>query len=441
MIQTKTLPNRYILYWMQASQRVQDNQALNSAVDRANKENLPVMVLFTLTPFPEGNLRHYQFMVEGLRPVAKALEERGILFILEKGDPVLLVPSYAQQAESLFFDRGYLKIQRLWRKEIRNKVKIPLFEKEDNTLYPVEEISTKQEWSAYTLRKKIEKSPHPMTLSPPSFPAEVKVPHPGKTILPSDEDLAGWVKEQGMDSSLPQVALRGGEEEALAHLEEFITSKIGDYGEKRNNPGSDYQSQLAPYLHFGQISPATILGKLEDLDPLTTAAFREELIVRRELAINFCWYNTDYDQYWSIPDWARQTLEEHTYDERAYLYSPEELEQGNTHDIYWNAAQKEMVLTGKMHGYMRMYWGKKILEWMATPKEAYNTALYLNNKYSLDGRDPNSFAGVAWCFGLHDRPWKERPIFGKVRYMAQSGLIRKFSMEDYLSRISGLYSK
>jgi deoxyribodipyrimidine photo-lyase len=189
---------------------------------------------------------------------------------------------------------------------------------------------------------------------------------------------------------------------------------------------------MSPYLHFGQISPLYIALKVSKTRSLGAEAFFEELIIRRELSMNFVFYNEKYDSFKSIPDWAKKTLRAHQKDRRPYLYSPKELENAGTHDPYWNAAQKEMVITGKMHGYMRMYWGKKILEWSKTPEEAFKVALYLNNKYELDGRDPNGFIGVAWCFGKHDRPWGERAIFGNVRYMNDKGLKRKFDADKYV---------
>jgi deoxyribodipyrimidine photo-lyase len=199
---------------------------------------------------------------------------------------------------------------------------------------------------------------------------------------------------------------------------------------------------LSPYLHFGHISPVEIIVKLNSLleknphikEPMDD--FIEELVVRRELAINFIYYNKKYDEYDSITyDWAYKTMEEHVEDEREYIYSLEDLENYNTHDKYWNASMKEMIHTGFMHTYMRMYWCKKILEWSPDYKTAYKNSLYLNNKYFIDGRDPNSFTGIAWCFGKHDRAWKERPIFGKLRYMNANGLERKFDMQGYIDRI------
>ena len=232
--------------------------------------------------------------------------------------------------------------------------------------------------------------------------------------------------------------MRGGASEGKRLLDTFIRDKLPRYAGQANDPGEDLSSGLSPYLHFGQISPLEVMAALRDESGENRDAFVEELTVRRELSMNFTQYNPGYDAYESLPAWARATLEKHGEDTRPYLYTREELDGARTHDPYWNAAQREMVLTGRMHGYMRMYWGKKLLEWGRTPREAFYTALSLNNRYCLDGRDPNSFAGIAWCFGKHDRPWGERNIFGSVRYMNAKGLERKFDMRRYLERVEGL---
>jgi len=211
------------------------------------------------------------------------------------------------------------------------------------------------------------------------------------------------------------------------------------YEEHGSNPDYDVTSKLSPYLHFGQISPAYIYKRIKWND-IKAEDFLEQLIVRRELSFNYIYYNDNYNQKLTdiLPDWAVETLEEHESDKREYIYSREQLENYQTHDQYWNAAQKEMVLSGYMNGYMRMYWGKKILEWTQDPQKAFDIILYLNNKYFLDGRDPNGYAGAAWIFGKHDRAWQERQIFGKVRYMNKNGLERKFDMEDYLKKVNNL---
>jgi deoxyribodipyrimidine photo-lyase len=208
------------------------------------------------------------------------------------------------------------------------------------------------------------------------------------------------------------------------------------YGQKGSDPGAHMVSDLSPYIHFGQISPVYIAREVIRCNKAGKDAFLEELIVRRELSINYVYYNDFYAGYEALPAWARETLSAHKGDKRPYLYDLQSLERAETHDPYWNAAQAEMVRRGKMHGYMRMYWGKKILEWSPSPREAFSRALYLNNKYELDGRDPNGFAGVAWCFGKHDRAWPERPVFGKVRYMNAAGLERKFNMAAYVKSIA-----
>jgi len=239
----------------------------------------------------------------------------------------------------------------------------------------------------------------------------------------------------------PVPQFKGESSEALRRIERFTKDSLKHYHSLRSDPGQQHQSRLSPYLHFGQISPLTIALRVKaarGAPAEAKEAFLEELIVRRELAFNFVYYEAQYDSYACLPDWARATLQAHRNDKRQYLYSREQLERAATHDPYWNAAMDEMRLTGLMHGYMRMYWGKKILEWSESPEQAFVTALYLNNRYFLDGRDPNSYAGVDWCFGKHDRPWPERQIFGKVRFMADSGLRRKFDMDAYLQRIDRL---
>jgi deoxyribodipyrimidine photo-lyase len=235
----------------------------------------------------------------------------------------------------------------------------------------------------------------------------------------------------------PVTGYVGGASQALARLKDFLEHKLDHFTDLRNDPSQDFCSGLSPYLHFGQISPLTMALQVRATDSPGKDALIEELIVRRELAFNFVHYNPRYDQYDGLAPWALRTLNFHAKDHREFLYTPEQFEQADTHDPYWNAAQREMVVTGRMHGYMRMYWGKKILEWSKTPKEAFDTALYLNNKYELDGRDPNGYAGVAWCFGQHDRAWGERPVYGKVRYMNANGLKRKFNIEAYVAKVDG----
>jgi deoxyribodipyrimidine photo-lyase len=217
-----------------------------------------------------------------------------------------------------------------------------------------------------------------------------------------------------------------------------VRGPLAEYHLSSDDPGTNLQSGLGAYLHFGQLSPLTVARAVAGARGVPEGArdaFLEQLIVRRELSLNMVHYDPAYDRYESLPDWARGTLARHARDRRSYQYDRDRLERAETHDPYWNAAMREARSTGIMHGYMRMYWGKKILEWSQTPQQAFAVALALNNRWLLDGRDPNSYAGVAWCFGRHDRPWPERPVFGTVRSMTSAGLERKFDMEGYLRRV------
>jgi deoxyribodipyrimidine photo-lyase len=427
---------KYILYWMQASQRTEYNHALEFAILKANELRQPVIVFFGITDqFPEANERHYTFMLEGLKEVKHSLENRGIQMVILHKFPEVGVLQLAKRASLAAVDRGYLKIQEAWRDDASEKMDCPLIQVETDVIVPVEETSPKEEYAAATIRSKIMRKLN-------AFLVPLKEHQPIIDSLSLDfdsfdiEDAAKAVSKLRIDRSVKSVeSFHGGTKEANGHLEIFLESKLDRFPELRNDPTLDYLSHMSPYLHFGQISPLHIALKVSKTRSPGVEAFLEELIVRRELSMNFVYYNEKYDSIDSIPDWAKKTLRTHQKDRRPYLYTPEELENAGTHDPYWNAAQKEMVINGKMHGYMRMYWGKKILEWSKTPEEAFKIALYLNNKYELDGRDPNGFTGVAWCFGKHDRPWGERSIFGNVRYMNDKGLKRKFDADKYVKMI------
>jgi deoxyribodipyrimidine photo-lyase len=427
----------YVLYWMQASQRTEYNHALEYAIIKANELKQPVIVFFGITDtFPEANERHYTFMLEGLREVKQSLEKRGIQMVILHKSPERGVVQLARRASLTVVDRGYLRIQRDWRGYAAKRIDCPLIQIESDVIVPVEEASPKEEYTAATIRSKIRKK-----LS--HFLVPLKESEPAISSLSMDvdsfdiEDIGKAISKLRIDRSVKKVdSFHGGTKEALRHLEVFLEGKLDRFPELRNDPTLDYLSHMSPYLHFGQISPLFIALEVEKTKSPGIEAFLEELIGRRELSMNFVFYNEKYDSFDGVPEWARKTLQAHQKNKHPYLYTLEELEQAKTHDPYWNAAQREMVTKGKMHGYMRMYWGKKILEWSKTPEEAYRAALYLNNKYELDGRDPNGFTGVAWCFGKHDRPWGERPIFGNVRYMNDKGLKRKFDADEYVKMMS-----
>jgi deoxyribodipyrimidine photo-lyase len=432
----------FVLYWMQASQREAYNHALEYAIQQGNERNQPIVVMFGITDrFPEANERHYTFMIEGLREVQQALQSRGIQFVAQHRSPEVAAVQMARKASLVVTDRGYLRIQKAWRQEVAAKAPCLVVQVETDVVVPVEVASDKEAYAASTLRPKIkihlDRFLVPMTRKPVKRDS-LGLQFDSLDIMQSDVVHS----ELRVNPSVPPVdSFRGGAGNAARLLNQFVSRKLRFYHERRNDPGTDYGSHMSPYLHFGQISPLQIALKVRKgggKPKEAKEAYLEELIVRRELSMNFVRYNPHYDAFKALPDWARKTLRAHEKDRREHLYGPEDLENAQTHDPYWNAAQKEMLATGKMHNYMRMYWGKKILEWSTTPEEAFRTALYLNNKYELDGRDPNGFTGVAWCFGKHDRAWPERPIFGKVRYMNDAGLRRKFDIEAYVQRVERL---
>jgi deoxyribodipyrimidine photo-lyase len=426
----------YVLYWMQQAQRAEFNDALEYAIDQANALTLPVLVVFALAPYPDANCRHYRFMLEGLRETRNRLAARGIDFCIRSGAPETVIPALARQAALLVGDVGYLPVQRTWRTAVAQQVACPFTLVETDAIVPLAEVSDHAEYAARTLRPKMHKK----------LPLFLKRPRARKVAIPSlqlaKDSLSldnpdALCHALGADDSLPPAEHPpGGAATANRLLQHFLAHRLADYATEASDPVLDATSRISPYLHFGQISALDIalrVGKT-DAPRAATDAFLEQLIVRRELALNACWFTPDRDRYEALPDWARATLAHHSSDLRDFLYTRDQWEAAATHDPCWNAAQTELIRSGRMHNYMRMYWGKKIIEWSATPSEAFATALYLNNKYELDGRDPNGIVGVAWCFGLHDRPWTERPVFGTIRYMNANGLRRKFDIQAYIDR-------
>ncbi len=429
----------YVLYWMQSSQRVGQNHALEYAVQRANDLEQRLLVVFGLTDdYPDANLRHFAFMLEGLKDARDALSKRGIKFVVRRGSPDDVAVEAGRDASLIVTDRGYMRPQKRWREKVAREAGRRLTQVESDVVVPVELASGKQEHAARTLRPRMGEYLE-------EFLVELTPTKPGKQSLDMKvegldlSDIEAVLDGMDLDRSVGTLGhlYRGGNTEAKKMFRRFLKGSLGDYDANRNQPQTDYVSHMSKYLQFGHVSPIWLAlearkskAKKDNLD-----SFVEELVVRRELSMNFVFYNEDYDSYSNLPGWAKKTLEEHKSDEREYVYTRAQLEKAETHDEYWNAAMREMVHTGYMHNYMRMYWGKKILEWSNTPEHAYKTTLYLNNKYFLDGRDPNSFANVAWVFGQHDRGWTEREVYGKVRYMSSGGLERKAKPDQYVDKV------
>jgi len=427
--------NGPVFYWMSRDQRVKDNWALLFAAHQAREHNALLTVVFCLTPtFLGATLRQYDFLLQGLAQVEADLRRRNIGFCLRLGEvvPGLLDCLREADASALIMDFDPLRIKRQWRQEVLAKAGIPVFEVDAHNIVPCWEVSPKQEYAARTIRPKIHRRLDEF-LTP--FPELPDFPRPDPAPATVDWDLARSSLE--VDTNVPAVDwLTPGENSALSMLHDFVRHRLEHY-DQRNDPNADVLSNLSPYLHFGQIAAQRVA--LEVMHSPKKAgsreAFLEELIVRRELADNFCFYNPDYDRVKGFPDWARKTLARHGPDQREYHYDLETFAAAATHDPLWNAAQTEMVSLGKMHGYMRMYWAKKILEWTDTVEEAMTIAIALNDTYELDGRDPNGYTGIAWSMGgVHDRPWFERPIFGQVRYMNAAGCARKFNVRAYIQK-------
>lgn len=432
---------RYVLYWMQQSQRARWNDALELAVTEANEAGLPVVVGFGLTDaYPEANLRHHAFLLEGLRDTASALRRRGISFVLRRGAPEEVALDLAREAALVVCDRGYLRHQVAWRRRVAADAGCPVLQVEADAVVPVDHVSARAEFAARTLRPRV--NAHAPEFLVPLQETPVRTPAPDMELRGEDPaDPESLLEKLKLDRSVPPVShfFRGGPEEARRRLGAFA-SAIRGYGANRSQPEAGAVSHLSPYLHLGQISPVEVaLAVREAAAPAEDgAAFLEELIVRRGLAQNWVRFTPAYDRYESLPAWARTTLEKHAADPREHVYSDAELETGQTHDPYWNAAMREMRYTGFMHNAMRMYWGKKILEWSETPEEGFYRTLRINNRYFLDGRDPSSYANLGWIYGLHDRPWGERAVFGTVRCMTAGGLERKCDIQAYVHRAERL---
>jgi len=432
---------RYVLYWMQQSVRTELNHALEYAIHRANELELPLLVGFGLMDdYPEANARHYAFLLEGLADVAKAFSKRTIHFVVQRGAPAAVAIGLAGDAALVVCDRGYLRHLRQWREQLVEAVDVPVVQVESDVVVPVELASDKREHAARTIRPKI-------TRHLGRFLVPLKATTLKTTTVPDVEgedvsDPAAYLARLDVDGSVPPVPLfEGGTSAAMATLRGFIRDKLGDYSAHRNQPQTDDVSHMSKYLHYGHISPVAIALAIDEAGGPNAGDYLEELIVRRELPMNFVYYEKDYDMYSALPEYAKKTLAEHKGDEREHSYTRTQLEQAQTHDPYWNAAMREMVHTGYMHNHMRMYWGKKIIEWSATPEAAYRTTLYLNNKYFLDGRDANSFSNVSWVFGNQDRGWTERPVLGKVRWMSAGGLERKSKPKEYVAKVDALIAK
>lgn len=437
--------NGCVLYVMSRDVRVADNHALLTAQAKAKQQGLPLLVAFIA--YAQVGLRareHFTFLFAGLEEVAAELKRLGIAFVIRsERQPHKAVKQLMAECRpaAVYFDFSPLRgPQTLHRMMVRG-ASVPVYEVDTHNVVPVWLASDKQEYAARTLRSKLHRRAAEFLVAPAKLerhPMRYDTAPKGLSFASLHRQVVSQQRSNG--TRPPQQA---GERAALAELRSFINERLSGYATGRNDPLKDQLSDLSPYLHYGNISSLRVMLEVEaavSRQPALRAdadALFEEMVVRKELSDNFCFYTRQYDVLVGAPAWARQTLAKHADDPREHLYSREQLERAETADPAWNAAQRQMLATGKMHGYMRMYWAKKVLEWTPSVEEAIDTLVYLNDFYMLDGGDPNGYVGILWSVaGLHDRPWGERAVFGTVRYMNYAGLKRKFDIAAYEQRWS-----
>ncbi len=433
-----------VVYWLSREQRHADNWALLHAQDLALERKAPLVCVFCLVRgFLAAGARHYDFMLRGLEELAGALDGRNIPLAILQGEPDETLPPLLQRLDAalLVTDFDPLRRKQQWVAAVCAAVPLPVLEVDGHNVVPCRVVSQKREVGARTLRPKLgrllpeflepfpELRPHPHSLE-----AELRaaLPRPGRAALWT------WLAPSGPE---PVNWLQPGEAAAQRALDQCLSLRLPRYATQRADPNAEAVSRLSPYFHFGQLAPQRAAlaasAALGPQDP-NVQAFLEELIVRRELSDNFCLHTPDYDSLEGAPDWGRKTLEQHRNDPRPYCYTLEQFAMAKTHSPLWNAAQQELLQSGYMHGYLRMYWAKKILEWSESPEEAVRIAVTLNDRLQLDGRDPNGYVGVLWSVaGLHDRAWQRRPVYGMIRYMNANGCRRKFDVGAYVARWLG----
>ncbi|MDC7125262.1 MAG: deoxyribodipyrimidine photo-lyase [Spirochaetales bacterium] len=439
---SKVVSGRAVIYWMSREQRIDDNWAFIHSVELAASQGVPVEIVFTLSPLLFGSSsRVMLFMLEGLKEVEARASELRISFTVLYGDePWKLVKAYAISRFATVVLCDFFPLRNHLSQQLRlaEHLSIPVIEVDSHNIVPCRFVSDKQEYGAYTLRGKISRLIKDFLIPIPDVGdllSRFSLPFSGQVEA---NDWPSIFDEYNVDESFfPVKKIHSGYSGGITLLEDFISSKLQDYAENRNNPNRDAQSNLSFHLHFGQISPqlaalsaVRFLGELD-----LKGGFLDEIIVRRELADNFCLYNQNYDNFNGFPEWAKHSLKLHSTDVRSYVYDFDEFDQAKTHEALWNAAQNQLKKSGRIYGYLRMYWAKKILEWSKDPESAMRIAVGLNDKYAIDGNDPNGYAGCSWAIGgVHDRGWVERPVFGKIRYMNLNGCRRKFNVNEYVDR-------
>ncbi len=462
---------QYVLYWMGAYRRTGWNFALDRAVDWARRLERPLLIAETLRAGCRwASRRHHEYVLQGMADNATACREAGVGYypFLAPSPPaeIEFVSELAKAAAVVIGDDYPIRESTDTLASVASKAAARMEAIDSNGLLPVRlskrVFTTARSFRQFLQRELPDQLPA-MPLARPlagfRFPQLAPLPGPVGRRWPAASEAipsGGTAAASGLliDEQVAPVARRGGTCAARERLRRFVQRTLPRYAEERNRPEAEATSGLSPDLHFGHLSVHEIFHSVaaaQDWSPgrlaerptgtreewwgmsVAAEAFLDELITWRELGFNCCVQREDYDRYESLPDWARKTLAEHAADPRPDLYSPEQLERAETHDPLWNAAQRQLVREGRIHNYLRMLWGKKILEWSASPEAALEAMIELNNKYALDGQDPNSYSGIFWVLGRYDRPWGPiRPIFGTVRYMSSANTMRKVPVKGYL---------
>ncbi|KAK6167257.1 hypothetical protein SNE40_021332 [Patella caerulea] len=429
-----------IVYWMSRDQRVQDNWAFLYTQRLALKMEVPLHVCFCLVPkFLEATIRQFSFMLKGLQEVEEECRDLNIPFHLLVGFARDVLPEFVNKNKigGVVTDFSPLRVPRAWVEDVKNQLPkdVPFCQVDAHNLVPCWEASPKLEYGARTIRNKIHNQ---LSQYLTEFPPVIKHTYRVKDM----PERVDWKAAEGSLEVDRTVLLPDwctpGTNGGLNMLESFLKERLKYFATERNIPNKNALSNLSPWIHFGNLSVQRSILMVKEYRSKykdSVEGYIEEAVIRRELADNFCYYNENYDSIKGAYDWAKQSLKLHWDDKRDYIYTRQQLELSETHDDLWNAAQLQMVTEGKMHGFLRMYWAKKILEWTPNPEIALKEAIYLNDKYQLDGRDPNGYVGCMWSIcGIHDQGWKERSVFGKVRYMNYKGCTRKFDVPAFVRK-------
>lgn len=462
----------FILYWMQINRRFHYNFAMEYAVSWANKLNRPLIILESLvSDYPWASDRFHAFFMEGMQEHRQDTVAGKVIYypyLEEKtGESFRLTEALAQKACLLVTDEFPVFIMRQRNRRLPTIWEIPYCTVDSNGLIPLG-LTKKAPYSAYQFRRIMQQhfveaftnppkeNPLKNLKNPISKPDlrefQSNWPDAGERLF----NIKDFISQLNIDHEVKALNIGGTRKAALSKLKHFVNQKLKYYADKRNDPDYDATSNLSPWLHFGLISEYEIvkmvlaqqpagwdIGQIVNQNGKNAGFFGgyeyiekylDELITWRETGFHYCHHTPDFNKFESLPRWALQTLEEHSDDAREYIYSLNEFEKASTHDPVWNAAQRQLVREGYIHNYLRMIWGKKIFEWTSHPEEALEIMIHLNNKYAIDGRDPNSYTGIFWVLGRFDRPWFERPVFGKIRYMSSESAGKKVKMNEYLKK-------